>query len=123
MSIERTEAYESGTMTLSIIALGITTLCITIIKRDSQHNNTQLIEHYNNTYNDFTCNGLMLILIILYTGEISYNDNTYKWFYLNITSLIIVNKKYICNKQINNVLSKVTISKVVSSIVVLSAEH
>jgi hypothetical protein len=115
MSTERAEAHESGTMTLSIIAFGIMTLCTTIIRRD----NTQLIEHYKNTYDDLTCNGLMLILIILYTGEISYNDINYKWFYLNNTSLIAVNKRYIC---IINVLSKVSISKVVSSIVVMSAE-
>jgi hypothetical protein len=62
----------------------------------------------------------MIILITLYTSEITYNDITYKWFYLNNTSLITVNKRYIC---IINVLSKVSIRKVVSSIVVLSAEH
>ncbi len=81
MSIERTEAYESSTMTLSIIAFGITTLCITIIRRDSQHNNTQLIEHYNNSHNDFAYNGLMIILKTLYTGKITNNDITYKLFY------------------------------------------
>ncbi len=65
----------------------------------------------------------MIILKTLYTGKITNNDTTYKLFYLNPTSLIIVYKIYICNMYFINVLSKVSISKVVSSIVVLSAEH
>jgi hypothetical protein len=35
---------------------------------------------------------IMTILIKLYAGKITYNDTTYDWFYLWMTSIITANK-------------------------------
>jgi hypothetical protein len=53
-------------------------------------------------------------------GDITCNDITFHWFYLQMTLLITVNKKHICNVTFINVINKVSISKVFITTVVVS---
>jgi hypothetical protein len=63
---------------------------------------------------------IMTILTTLNMGDITCNDITFHWFYLQMTLLIKVNKKHICNVTFINVINKVSISKVFITIVVVS---
>ncbi len=49
-------------------------------------------------------------------------DITYNWLYLQLILLKTVNKKQICNVAFVNTVSKVIISKVIKSIVVVSSK-
>jgi hypothetical protein len=62
----------------------------------------------------------MTIPITLNMGDITPNDNTYKWLCTKMILIIIdltktVNKKHICNVAFINVISKVFISIVIVS--------
>ncbi len=55
---------------------------------------------------------IMAILIILNTGDTTYNDITLNWFYLQMTLLLTVNKKLVCHVAFIDVISKVIICEV-----------
>ncbi len=48
---------------------------------------------------------ILLMMITLNTGEVTYNDITYKLFYLCMTLLATVNKKHLCNVKFITVKS------------------
>ena len=63
-----------------------------------------------------TASLIMTIIIILNAGDITYNCLYLQFIF---TLLITVNKKQMCNVALINVISKVIISKVFISIVVM----
>ncbi len=67
----------------------------------------------------------MTIPITLNTGDITYDGITYnclysKLIFLQMTLLTVLSKKHICNAVFINVLSKVVVSEICISLVVVS---
>ncbi len=65
---------------------------------------------------------IISILTTLNTGDITYNDITYNWFYLETTLLITVNKKDKHNLAVKKVFKKCKKAlKVKSQVIILPA--